>query len=43
MCEEIIQRLEDSEDLKTLQEMRKGPLKFRRLEEFLKECDLSML
>ncbi len=35
--QQILERLEDSEDLKTLQKMRKKPLKFRKLEEFLKE------
>jgi len=34
---EMLERLDDAEDLKTLAEMRKGPLKFRRLEEFLRE------
>ena len=34
---EILERLEDAEDLKALRAMRKKPLKFRRLEEFLKE------
>lgn len=37
--QEILERLEDSEDLKTLQEMRKKPLKFRKLEDFLEECE----
>ena len=37
--QEILERLEDSEDLKTLQEMRKKPLKFRKLEDFLGECE----
>ena len=36
--QEILERLEDSEDLKTLQEMRKKPLKFRKLQDFLEEC-----
>lgn len=34
---EMLERLEDAEDLKVLAEMRKRPLKFRRLEEFLRE------
>ena len=34
---EILERLEDLHDLKTLKAMRKRPLKFRSLEEFLKE------
>jgi PHD/YefM family antitoxin component YafN of YafNO toxin-antitoxin module len=34
---EILERLEDAEDLKALAEMRKRPLRFRRLEEFLRE------
>jgi hypothetical protein len=32
-----IDKLEDPEDLRTLKAMRKRPLKFRKLEEFLKE------
>lgn len=36
---EMLERLEDAEDLKMLREMRKRPLKFRKLEEFLKEYD----
>ena len=34
---EILERLEDVEDLKMLEEMRKKPLKFRKLDDFLKE------
>lgn len=34
---EMLERLEDAEDLKSLSEMRKTPLKYRRLEDFLKE------
>jgi len=34
---EMLERLEDVEDLKALARMRKKPLKFRRLEEFLQE------
>jgi PHD/YefM family antitoxin component YafN of YafNO toxin-antitoxin module len=34
---EMLQRLEDLDDLNMLKEMRKRPLKFRRLEDFLKE------
>jgi PHD/YefM family antitoxin component YafN of YafNO toxin-antitoxin module len=33
----MLERLEDVEDLKMLKEMRRGPLKFRKLEDFLKE------
>jgi PHD/YefM family antitoxin component YafN of YafNO toxin-antitoxin module len=33
----MLERLEDAEDLKTLKEMRSKPLKFRKLEDFLKE------
>ena len=33
----MLERLEDVEVLKALSEMRKKPLKFRRLEDFLKE------
>jgi len=35
--QEMLERLEDIEDLKMLQKMRKRPLKFRKLEDFLKE------
>jgi PHD/YefM family antitoxin component YafN of YafNO toxin-antitoxin module len=34
---EMLERLEDLEDLNMLKEMRKRPLKFRKLEDFLKE------
>ena len=34
---EMLERLEDLEDLNALKEMRKKPLKFRRLEDFLEE------
>ncbi len=37
--QEMLERLEDTEDLRFLEKMRKRPLKFRRLEEFLKEYD----
>jgi len=33
----MLERLEDAEDLKMLEEMRSKPLKFRKLEDFLKE------
>ena len=33
----LLERLEDAEDLKTLAAMRKRPLKFRKLEDFLKD------
>ena len=33
---ELLERLEDIEDLKALAQMRKRPLKFRRLEDFMK-------
>ena len=35
--EEMLQRLKDVEDLKMLQAMRRRPLKFRKLEDFLRE------
>jgi prevent-host-death family protein len=35
---EMLEQLEDLDDLKMLEEMRKKPLKFRKLEDFLKEC-----
>ncbi|MBI5815038.1 MAG: type II toxin-antitoxin system prevent-host-death family antitoxin [Nitrospinae bacterium] len=34
---EILERLEDSEDIKTLEKIRKRPQKFRKLDDFLKE------
>ena len=40
--QEMLERLENSEDLRTLEEMRKKPLKFRRLEDFLKEHNPSV-
>jgi PHD/YefM family antitoxin component YafN of YafNO toxin-antitoxin module len=33
----LLQRAEDAEDLKMLRAMRRRPLKFRKLEEFLKD------
>ena len=33
----MLERLEDVDDLKMLRRMRKKPLKFRKLEDFLKE------
>lgn len=35
--QEMLERLEDLEDLKALEEMRKRPLKFKKLEDFLRE------
>ena len=35
--QEMLERLEDIEDLKMLDQMRKGPLSFKRLDDFLKE------
>lgn len=34
---EMLERLEDVEDSRTLKAMRKRPLKFRKLEDFLQE------
>ena len=39
---QMLERLEDLEDLNMLKEMRKKPLKFRKLEEFLKEYHPSV-
>ena len=39
---EMIERLEDIEDLNMLKEMRKRPLKFRKLEDFLREYQPSV-
>jgi hypothetical protein len=35
--EELLERVEDIDDLRALREMRKRPVKFRRLEDFLSE------
>ena len=35
--EEMLERLEDVEDLKMLEQMRKKPLHFTKLDDFLKE------
>lgn len=35
--QEMLERLEDVKDLKILEDMRKKPLNFRSLEDFLKE------
>ena len=35
----LLERVEDVEDLKMLREMRKRPVKFRKLEEFLRDSD----
>jgi len=34
---ELLERVEDAEDLKTLRAMRKRPLRFRKLDDFLKD------
>jgi len=36
--QEMLERLEDLEDLKALKDMRRKPLKFKKLEEFLDAC-----
>ncbi|MBM3120132.1 MAG: type II toxin-antitoxin system Phd/YefM family antitoxin [Chloroflexi bacterium] len=35
--QEMLERLADTEDLRLLEEMRRKPLKFRKLEDFLNE------
>lgn len=35
----ILERLEDVEDLKELEQMRKKPLKFRKLTDFIREYE----
>ena len=40
--QEMLERLEDREDLKTLEKMRKRPLRFRGFEEFLREYKPSV-
>jgi PHD/YefM family antitoxin component YafN of YafNO toxin-antitoxin module len=39
---QMLERLENLEDLNVLKEMRKKPLKFRKLEDFLKEYHPSV-
>ena len=39
---QMLERLEDLEDLNMLKEMRKKPLRFRKLEDFLKEYHPSV-
>ncbi len=39
---QMLERLEDLDDLNLLKEMRKRPLKFRKLEDFLKEYHPSV-
>jgi PHD/YefM family antitoxin component YafN of YafNO toxin-antitoxin module len=36
--QELLERLEDSEDLRILKRMRVRPLKFRKLDDFLAAC-----
>ena len=38
---EMLERLEDAEDLKMLEEMRKKPLHFRKLDEFLRDYPIG--
>jgi PHD/YefM family antitoxin component YafN of YafNO toxin-antitoxin module len=40
--QELLEQLEDKHDLKMLEDMRKKPLKFRKLEDFLKEHSSSV-
>jgi len=39
---EMLERLEDLEDLLALEEMRKGALEFKKLDDFLKEYSPSV-
>ena len=39
---EMLERLEDVEDLRNLKRMRKRPLQFRTLDDFLKEYQLGV-
>ncbi|OGP66101.1 MAG: hypothetical protein A2170_05020 [Deltaproteobacteria bacterium RBG_13_53_10] len=41
-CREMLERLEGIEDLNMLKGMRKRPIKFRKLEDFLKEYQPSV-
>ena len=38
----ILERLEDAEDLRVLEEMRRKPLEFKRLEDFLNDYTPSV-
>lgn len=40
--QEMLERLEDIEDLRMLEQMRQKPLRFKKLENFLKEYQLSV-
>ena len=40
--QEVLERLEDVEDLRMLEELRKKPLEFRKLGEFLEEYSSSV-
>ena len=40
--QEMLEHLEDAEDLRMLEEMRRKPLKFKRLEDFLNEYTPSV-
>ncbi len=40
--QEVLERLEDVEDLKILEEMRKQTVEFRKLEDFLEEYQPSV-
>ena len=40
--QEILERLEDMEDVRVLEDMKRKPLKFRKLEDFLNEYTPSI-
>jgi len=40
--QEMLERLEDMEDMRVLEEMRKKPLQFKKLNEFLEEYHPSV-
>lgn len=40
--QEMLERLEDAEDLRMFEEMRRKPLRFKRLEDFLNEYTPSV-
>jgi len=40
--QEMLERLEDAQDLRVLEEMRSKPLKFKRLEDFLNQYTPSV-
>jgi PHD/YefM family antitoxin component YafN of YafNO toxin-antitoxin module len=40
--QQVLERLDDLEDLRMLEELRSKPLHFRRLDDFLEECQVRV-